>query len=183
MKKFLMITALLCVTSFPSLSHAASAGTPITDEIAKKYFDNCVMGAQKEGTMTPENQQRYCACTSLNMKQSMTQEDLAALSAQGDVARAALNKVLTHVNGPCMQYPTHDLLHKKCMIDLKRADICSCVSNKMANFMKDISGRMLPQILASNPNVFDPMTPIMETPEFVKTEKEIALGCATNPNN
>lgn len=180
MKKILLMTAILFVANIPAF--AQTAGTPITGEMADKYFASCVTGAQKEGTMTPYTQKKYCACTAMNMQKTMTQEDLAALSSRGDTARAALNKVLISVNGPCMQYPTHDLLNKKCMADVKNPEICSCLSTKMAEFMKDISGRMLPSLLANNPNIFDPVTPIMETPEFVRTQQKIALSCATNPN-
>lgn len=180
MKKFLLMTALLFVANIPVASQAA--GTPITGEMADKYFKNCVAGAQKDGTMSPETQKKYCACTAMNMQKSMTQEDLAALSSRGDTARAALNKVLISVNGPCYEYSTHDLINNKCMTDVKNPAICSCVSSKMANFMKDISARMLPSILQKDPNIFDPMTPIMESPEFVETQQKITFSCATNPN-
>lgn len=181
MKKILLLTIIIIATTIPALSYAA--GTPVTDEIAKKYFDNCVAGAQQQGTMTPATQQRYCACTAINMKQKMTQEDLAALSAKGDVARAALNKVLLDVNGPCMEYSTYDLINKKCMTDVKNAAICSCLSTKMGAYIKDVSGRMLPQLLAANPNAYDLVTPVMESPEVENTQRQIALQCATNPNN
>lgn len=166
------------------LSYSAPiwADTPVTDEIAQRYFNNCVAGAQKEGTMTPDTQKRYCACTAMNMQKSMTQEELASLSARDGSERPALNKVLTDVNGPCMQYPVHDLIHKKCMTDLGNAGICSCLSNKMAKFTARQSQKMMPQILAENPNIFDPLTPIMESQEFQQTQKQIALSCATNPN-
>ncbi len=180
MKKLLLMMALLFIATAPSLSYGAN--TQITGEMTEKYFANCVAGAEKQGTMTPDSQKKYCACTAMNMQKTMTQEDLSALSGRGDAARAALNKVLISVNGPCLQYPTHDLIHGKCMTDVKNPAICSCLSNKMANFMKDISARMLPDILAKDPNIFDPVTPIMETPEFVQTQQKIALSCATNPN-
>lgn len=113
----------------------------------------------------------------------MTQEDIQTLTNHDDSARLALNKILLNVNGPCMEYPTHDLLNKKCMTDVKNEAICSCLSNKMGLFMKDISKRMLPKILADNPNIYDPMTPIMESQEFTTTERQVALSCATNPNS
>lgn len=178
MIKFIMMMTFLLIASAPSYA----AGTPITNEMAEKYFANCVANAEKDGTMSKDSQNKYCACTAMNMQQSMTQEDLTALSSHGDTARAALNKVLITVNGPCMQYPTHDLLNNKCMADVKNPAICSCLSNKMGNFMKDISKRMLPTLLANDPNIFDPMTPIMESLEFVQTQQKIALSCATNPN-
>ena len=180
MKNFIMMATLLILSG---LSTHAQAGTALTDDMTKKYFDNCVVGAQKEATMTPDNQNKFCACTAMNMQKSMTQEDVAALSSRGDTQRNAVNIMLIKVNGPCLQYPTHDLLNNKCMTDLGKADVCSCVANKMAFFMKDISGRMLPKLLAENPNLFDTQTPILESPEFVETERKIVLACATNPHH
>ncbi|MBL8641065.1 MAG: hypothetical protein JNL76_03010 [Alphaproteobacteria bacterium] len=184
MKKIILMTTLLltCISDGPSYASGSSvSGTPITDEMSSKYFSNCVASAQKEGTMTKETQNQYCACTAMNMQKTMSQEDLVNLSTPGDKARKSLNKVLISVNGPCMQYPTHDLIHKKCMTDVKSPEICSCLSNKMGIFMKDISGRMLPDLLKKDPNLFDPVTPIMETSEFIETQRKIALSCATNP--
>jgi hypothetical protein len=117
------------------------------------------------------------------MQQSMSQEDLTALSSKDKaVARLALNKVLLNVNGPCMQYPVHDLLQNKCMTDLKNPAICGCLSKKMGKYTAQQSQRMMPQILAQNPEIFDPLTPIMESQEFQQTQHSIALSCATNPN-
>jgi hypothetical protein len=151
--------------------------------MAEKYFNNCVTNTQKQGTLTTQNQQRYCACTAMNMQKSMTQEDLAMLSTpQNEAARLVLNKILVDVNGPCMQYPVHDLIENKCMTDLKNVAICNCLSNKMAQFTAQQSQKMMPKLLADNPNLFDPLTPIMESQEFQQTQQSIALSCATNPN-
>ncbi len=179
MKKISVLTLLVFAVILPLSVHGA---TPITNEISEKYFQNCVAGAKKEGTMTTDTQNRYCACTAMNMQTSMTQEDLLALSKRDEPARLALNKVLIDVNGPCMKYPVHDMLYKKCMTDVRNPRICSCLSNKMGYFMSDISKRMLPELLRENPNLYDPMTPIMESQEFQQTEQKIALSCATNPN-
>jgi len=178
-KTTLTLTLLLGIVLYGT----SNAATPITDIMAEKYFANCITGAQKEGTMTTNTQKKYCACTAMNMQKSMSQEDLKALTNHDDSARLALNKILLDVNGPCMEYPTHDLLNKKCMTDVKNESICSCLSNKMGLFMKNISKRMLPQILADNSNIFDPMTPIMESQEFITTKRQVALSCATNPNS
>ena len=176
--KIICSLLLLCAVPF-----WAKAATPITTEMAEKYFSNCVSGAQKDGTMTAENQKRYCACTAMNMQKSMSQEDLSILSSPDkSIQRQSVNKILIDVNGPCMQYPIHDLINKKCMTDLKNEAICSCLSTRMGQFTKQQSQKMMPQILADNPEIFDPLTPIMESQEFQKTQQQIALYCATHPN-
>lgn len=180
MKTGFFLSSLLSAMLLTSV--AASAATPVTIEIANQYFANCVAGAKKEGTMQPQTQERYCACTALNMHKSLSQEDLATLNYQNEASRLVLNKILTEVNGPCMEYPVHDLIMKKCMTDLKNPAICECLSTKMGNFTAQQSRQMMPKLLAENPNLFDPLTPIMESQEFQQTQQQIALSCATNPN-
>ncbi len=178
MKNIFYLTVFLFLFTLPSLG---IAGTTITNEMADKYFSNCVEGAKKEGTMTTDGLNKYCACTAMNMQKSMTQEDLTDLSGTGQKQRNALNKMLLDVNGPCMQYPVHDMLHKQCMADVKNSEICNCLSTKMGSFMADISKRMMPELLADNPNLYDPTTPILESQEFKVRQNQIALSCATNP--
>lgn len=163
-------------------SHYVMAETPVTPEMADKYFQNCLAGAQKQNQLSPENQKHYCACTAINMQKNMSQEDVAALSNKDKSARLALNKVLIHVNGPCLQYPVHDMLYNQCMKTLGTQNICECVGNKTGKYMSKISGTMLPKILADNPEIYDPMTPILESKEFQQAQQEIAMSCATNPN-
>jgi len=176
------VKTLICLFAICICPASSYAGTAITNDIAQKYYNNCVAGAQKQGQLTPQNQQRYCACTAMNMQQSMTQEDLSALSYKDEKARLVLNKILTNVNAPCMQYPVHDMISKKCMTDLKNSGICNCLSNKMGQYTAQQAQKMMPQLLAENPNLFDPLTPIMDSQEFQQTQKSIALSCATNPN-
>lgn len=179
MKNIVCLTALLVFFAFPSF---AKSGTPINDEMTDKYFANCVDGVKKEGTMSVEGGNKYCACTAMNMQKSMSQEDITALSGTGTPQRTALNKMLLDVNGPCMQYPVHDMLFNQCLKDVKNDAICTCLATKMGDFMADISKRMMPELLEDNPNLFDPMTPILESPEFQQRQQQIALSCATNPN-
>jgi hypothetical protein len=176
MKNILSLLSLMIVMVVPTIS---IAGTPITNEMVDKYYGSCVELAKKEGTMTSESTNRYCACTAMNMQKSMTQEDLTDLSGTGVKQRTALNKMLIDVNGPCMSYPVKDLLNNKCMTDVKNKEICSCLSTKMGVFMAEITKRMMPELLADDPNLFDPMTPIMESPEFQQRQQQIAISCAT----
>jgi hypothetical protein len=160
----------------------AFAGTPLTDTMTSKYFDNCVNGLPKQNTMPQESGKRFCACTAMNMQRAMTQEDIQALSGQDQAARNAINKILIDVNGPCMEYPVHDMIQKECMTKLGNPNICNCLSNKMAIYTKQQTQTILPKLLAQNPNLYDTVTPIVESPEFQQAQQQIALSCATNPN-
>jgi len=179
-----MKNPLFCIILLMTLiiSSYTYAGTVITPEMGEKYFENCVSNTKKQGTLSSENQKKFCACTAINMQKSITQEDIRALSYRDKSARLAMNKILIDVNGPCMQYPVYDLLNNQCMADLKNTAICSCLSGKMALFTKAYTQKMLPQLLKDNPEIYDPMTPIMESTEFQRTQQNIALSCATNPN-
>lgn len=157
---------------------AAHADTGLTDKVTAQYFENCLGSLQKDNTMTAGSKKAYCACTSVNMKRSMTSEDLVALS---ENKRLALNKVLLYVNGPCMQYPVSEMLQKKCMTDLKNESMCSCLSQKVGKYTQQEVQKKLPQILADNPDVYDIISPIVNSPEFQQATQQMALSCATNP--
>jgi hypothetical protein len=178
MKNFIPFLAFVTLLNLPVIG---MAGTPIDDKMTDKYFGSCVELTKKEGTMTSDSINRYCACTAMNMQKKMTQEDLTDLSGTGTVQRTALNKMLLDVNGPCMRYPVKDLLNNKCMTDVKNKAICTCLSERMGTFMSDISKRMMPELLAEDPNLFDPMTPIIESQEFQQRQQQIAVSCATDP--
>lgn len=170
--------SLFLMASMSSAMSSAHADTPMTDELTNQYFENCLNGLQKDSTMTPNSKKAYCVCTSVNMKKSMTSEDLIALS---ENKRPALNKVLLDVNGPCMQYPVRDMIQKKCMTDLKNDAMCSCLSQKVGEYTKQEVQKKLPKILADNPDVYDTMSPIVDSPEFQQATQQMALSCATNP--
>jgi len=165
------------------LTASAQAGTPITHDMAQRYFENCLKLAPiTTPDMKPETQKRYCACTAKTMMGTMSQEDLKALGSKDPItARTATNKVIVDVNAPCTRYPIHDMLQNKCMTDLGNAAICSCLSTKMAAYVETQSKALLAPILQKNPNIYDPTAPIVNSPEFQAMEKKIALGCATNP--
>ncbi|HRK97410.1 MAG: hypothetical protein KDJ26_03840 [Alphaproteobacteria bacterium] len=160
-------------------SSSASAQTPITTEMTQKYYEQCLVNSKTEGTMTDQSRQTYCACTAENMKKNMVIEDLQAMQGQDQAARDAINKVLIDVNGPCMHVPLHDKVYTKCMTDVNKTSICQCLSKGISEYLSKQSQTLLKDILAKNPNIYDPMGALMDTQEYKTTEKRIALSCAT----
>lgn len=177
-KNIMKIIVCMIILS-PMLLASAHAATPLTNGMVNDYFKRCMQGVKKDGTMRPETQKPYCVCTALRMKTSMSQEDVAALSRND---RAALNKVLIDVNGPCMQYPVQDLIYSRCINSVKNQPACSCLSRKAGEYTKQEAQKKLPKLLADNPNLEDIMSPIINTPEFDRAQEQIAASCATNPN-
>jgi len=166
------------------LAAPALAGTPITEESALKYYDNCLVNAEKDGTMGEESRKSYCFCTANQMKNTMSQEDLSAMGSKDpERARAAVNKVIVDVNTPCTQYPLHDKVYNQCMTTVGNEATCSCLSRNISAYIKEKSKEMMAKILRQNPNIYDPMGAIMETEDYKSAEQKIALDCATNPNN
>jgi hypothetical protein len=171
----LLLSALLLAGFLPSL---AMAQTAITAETAQKYYQNCIRNAQSDQTMKPQTKDVFCQCTAIHMQKNMVMEDIVAMSGNDQAARNALNKMLTGVHAPCMEYPVRDLIGKKCEADIARPDVCNCLSDKMASYTAREAQRLLGQVLATNPNITDPMGAIMETDEFKRNEQQLALSCA-----
>lgn len=172
--------SLIVFCSVAALSGQAFAQTPIPDEMAQKYYQSCLSNSQKEGTMTKQSQDSFCRCTSKLMQQTMVVEDLVAMQGQDQAARDAINKILTDVNGPCMQYPVHDKVYKKCMSDVGKRGTCECLSGGIADYLSQQSQTLMRDLLNKNPNIIDPMGEIMSLPDYQKTERALALQCLTS---
>ena len=175
MKFSILLSAMLFAVFLPNL---VMAQTAISTETTQKYYQNCIRNAQSDQTMKPQTKDVYCQCTAIHMQKNMVMEDIVAMSGNDQPARNAINKMLTGVHAPCMEYPVRDLIGKKCETDIGRPDVCNCLSDKMAAYTTKEAQRLLGQVLATNPNITDPMGGIMETDEFKRNEQQLALSCA-----
>jgi hypothetical protein len=167
----------ICCACLLCLSVSAQAQTVITQQQGQQYYQNCVK--QPNQTMDGRTQHEFCTCTANFMMQNLTMEDLRAMNGQDQAARNALNKMVIGVYAPCMQFPIKDLIQKKCMTDVKKQNVCQCLSNNMAAFTASEAQRLLGTVLAQNPNAFDPMSAIMDQPEFKARQQQISLQCLT----
>lgn len=175
--KFIMALFLLVLIAPP-----AHAGTPITETMALKYYDNCLVNAEKDGTMSEESRKSYCFCTANQMKNHLTQEDLAAMNSTDQIAaRTVVNKILIDVNTPCTQYPLHDLVYNECTAKVKSVTICSCLAKNISGYIATREQQMMAEILRKDPNAFDPLSAIMNTDEYKRTEQSISASCISNP--
>ena len=159
----------------PPLS--AAAQTPVSDDTAARFYENCMK--KPEGTMSAGTQDIFCQCTAYHTQKNLTMEDMQAMQDPSPAGRLALNKVLLDVYAPCMEFPVRDLIYNKCMEnDFQRKEgICSCLADKMGRYTADSAQARLKDVLAQDPNIYDPMGPIVNSPDFAQREKRLALDC------
>lgn len=169
---------LLCVAAALS-GGAQAAGTPVTNDMAVKYYDQCLSNAAKDGTMFDQNAKAFCECTAQNMKTSLSQEELQALQGQDQAARNVINKILVYVNGPCMQYPINDLVLRKCVHDIGNEKTCTCLSGGISSYLSKQAPQMLADVLNRDPNITDPLGAIMNSSTYKIQENKIAMQCAS----
>lgn len=159
----------------------------ITEKQTAQYVTNCLKNSAKDQTMTEQTKQILCTCTASFMQQNLTMSDLKAMNVksttptaqESQLQRNALNKMMTKVYAPCMEFPVHDLIQKQCMTDVKNKTICNCVSKNMAAYTAQSAQTTLGDVLAKNPNTFDPMGAIIDSPAFQTQQKSITLQCIT----
>ena len=180
MRKFLAVLVILfsLPASVAVAQPATSKGTALTEAQAKQFYQNCVMTNQPGQEMKAQTKDVYCQCTAIHMRQSITMEDIKATMGNDQAARNAINKTLTKVHAPCMEYPVRDLIAAKCTKDVGVTRVCNCLSDKMGGYVAREAQRLLGGILASNPNITDPMGAIMDTKEFKDNEQRLTMSCA-----
>lgn len=178
-RKFFLLTFLLCGLSTSGIAVAAPSGTPLTNDMVTKYYNQCLVASDKEGTMTPQSSKSYCACTAGQMKNWISQENIKAMGGQDQAARDVINKVLVNVNAPCTRFPIHDMVYKECTRKMNGESTCQCLASGIASYLEGQSETLMGKILAANPNAYDPLGEIMNSAEYQQQEKAIAMSCIT----
>lgn len=163
---------------------AASAQTPINPQMAQNYMNSCVQ--QPSGTMDAPTLSQFCQCTALHIQKNITLEDIKAQAGNDQAARIALNKTVTQVYAPCIQYPIRALVAKRCAAEPQTSGnpaLCNCISDNMATYTQLEAPKQLPILFGQNPNITDPSTAFMSTPQFESTQKQIAQNCSKQTAN
>lgn len=173
-----LLRALAMTIFLLSFSSALHAQTPITDEMREAFFQDCFR-LDNNQEMSTNTQKALCQCTSHHMQDNLSVEDVQTMRGQDQAARDALNKMLLEVYAPCMEFPVRDLIYKRCMqndIQSKKG-ICGCLAEKMSVYTAQTARATLGDILKTNPNITDPMDPIVNSASFERMEKQVALEC------
>lgn len=164
----------------------AQAQTKISPEIGKAYYDSC-MGL-RDPRMSTESQDSLCTCTAAKMQETMSVENIRTMGQNDQAGREMLNKMLLDVYAPCMQLPIAEMVNDQCMMEDKMAsshmhktDLCACVGDKTGTWFSSNGRDLMAQVLAENPNISDPMGPIMASKPFMDATFATMMECQPKP--
>lgn len=165
-----------------AMSGWALAQTPITKDVAAKYYKNCK--AKPPGIMSGETQDMLCSCTAGKLMENLSIEDMRTMTEETQEGRNMLNKMLIEVYAPCMEFPVKDLILDQCLKDpqlrtmSKNLDgLCGCVASGTAEYIATNGPDVLRQVLAKTPNITDPLGPMMESDAFQKEVQGRTMKC------
>lgn len=158
--------------------------TPISQEMARKYYENCKSRPDPMKVMSDQSKDNLCSCTATHLMSSMTVEDIKIMGGNDQPARNALNKMLTAVYAPCMEFPARDLVYANCIANsqLKAAasnleGLCGCVAGQAAQYIAANGPGIMQQELMKNPNVTDPLGPLMQSQGFTQASQTFTMQC------
>lgn len=175
---------LLPVTAF------GAEGTQIDSATANAYFENCV--AKRDERMSEESQKTLCSCTAALMMKEMSTEDVRLMGENTPEGRKMLNHMLVSVYAPCMQYPIEDMISRECLRDEKlgevtreKIDLCRCMGESTGYWFSRQAGPKMAKLFEINPDMTDPIDPVMNSPEFRRSSYQNMLNCldAMTPNH
>lgn len=168
----------------PSGSGSGSGATAISKDMANKYYENCKSRPDPMKVMSEQSKDNLCACSAANLMKAMTVEDIRIMGGNDQAARNALNKMLTQVYAPCMEFPARDLVYANCVdnAQLKAAasdvkGLCGCVAGQAAQYIASNGPGIMQQELMKNPNVTDPLGPLMQSQEFTQASQSFTMQC------
>ncbi len=168
----------------PSALPSGSGATAISKDMANKYYENCKSRPDPMKVMSEQSKDNLCACSAANLMKAMTVEDIKIMGGNDQAARNALNKMLTQVYAPCMEFPSRDLVYANCEDNAKlkavASDIkglCGCVAGQAAQYIAANGPGIMQQELMKNPNVTDPLGPLMQSQEFTQASQSFTMQC------
>ncbi len=178
MRYFIALAILIMV-----LPVSAAAQTAISEEMANAYYENCKN--RPDPRMKPETQDALCACTSVMMMEHMSVEDVQTMKGNDQAGRNALNKMMLEVYAPCMNYPVQDLVGSQCMENpqiartagVSKKALCECMAKKTATWFTDEGRALIARVIRENPNVYDPIGPVMESSTFKSKSYSHMMAC------
>lgn len=163
---------------------APSQATPVTSDMANAFYKSCL--GKQDQRMSPDTQKSMCACNAAMIMKNMSVEEIQTMKENTQEGRNMLNKMLLDVYAPCMNYPVHDLVFGECLrneslnkagIALPRQQICGCMATKMSLWFTKEGGALMRKILEEQPNVYDPIGPIMDSQEFKSQSYSTMMSC------
>jgi hypothetical protein len=174
------LIALICPTGF-----SAHAQTPISNATSEAFYGNCLK--RRDPRMSEESQTEFCACSATQMQQSMTMEEAQTMFQQSQEGRDMLNKMLVTVYAPCMDMPVQDIVELECRSDPKvkalnlkgnPSDLCYCMGKETGKWFAANGPYLIAALLKKDPNITDPITPIMESHVLKKESFQFLMQCA-----
>ena len=183
--KFLTLLAIILLVPLSAQAQAQNF-TPVSKEMANKYFNNCVQSSAKtEQRFSPQAQQMLCACTAARMTQFFSMEDMQTMANTSDPnARVALNKMIINIYAPCMKEPMREYHYAQCISNPQTSQLtgnpqkmCACAADQLGIQMEVYGSQMFEKILSRNPTIEDPMSAVYSDPEFQTLAQNKALGC------
>ncbi len=174
---------LFILTILLLLPFTALADTPITQETAQAYYKTCL--TKDAPMMSDENKDLMCSCTAAKMMETMSVEDVQAMSSQETaIARPAANKLIIDVYAPCIEFPARDYYYMTCVenpetssISSRPRELCECMSDEVSGFLAENAQGVFADILDRDPMILDPMEALAGDPDFQKFAEKKLLGC------
>jgi hypothetical protein len=181
MKQIFALLSFIIVVG-ASFTLPANAQTKVSPDIANKYFTSCK--SQSDPRFSAASQEMFCACTAAKMVESYSVEDMQNAQRQDEVGRAAANKLIVNVYGPCIQYPAREYHYNTCVQNPKTKilgknveQLCGCTAEKVAGHLQQNASSLFQQILAKNPTIADPMQALYDDQSFQKTVQGHLMSC------
>jgi hypothetical protein len=179
---FLLIGGVLTTTAL--FNNGAIAATPISNEIANAFYQNCASDAGAE--LSSGAKEELCTCTAAQMKLNMTVEDVQIMTENTEAGRHKLNKMLLDVYAPCMGSAVAEKISGQCMNDPKakiaaslfdQSELCGCMGVSTGSWFEKEGRQLMAQLIKDNPFIVDPMTPIVESQQMKDASYQMMMKC------
>jgi hypothetical protein len=179
MKLILLGLSALCLLAAPLSARAE----PVSQDTANAYYTACM--APDDERMSETAQESLCGCSSAQLMLVMTAEDIQTMSPDPGPGRAAYDKMLAEVYGPCMQIPVEENIYDGCMKNghikqfaLKdQGKLCRCLATKTTETLPNDAPVIVRNNLKASPGLTDPYHIIAYDPDLRRRALDYLTPC------
>ncbi len=146
------------------------------------YYENCLK--QKDQRFSATDQQQFCECTAQRVQPYLTPEFMNLMSQPTNEGKEAQNSILINVYAPCMQAPVASLMVENCkktqnsLAQFQNLDgLCGCYGQNIGKALETMAPAIMQDALKANPNLRDPLNPILDSQAFKTKAQSILAQC------
>lgn len=140
----------------------------------KVHYKRCLK--TRHPVLHGRNLESLCSCVSANLSETMTFEQVAALSKNNPEGQFQLGRMLMFVYLPCIKQPIYNTIRDQCTGSQKnyylmkdKSGTCQCIADRVSGKMEEYAPQHIERVTRKRPETLEPIDLLIPTLNYETT--------------